>query len=58
MRDFATTNDPHGILPGETPRDIVSVFEFKRSSVKAIGGVITIAADQPILEAVLAAVFG
>ena len=57
MYDYGTSKSLTEALPGEVPRDIVTIFEFSSSSNRKLASVVKLDQDGPLLPAVLSHVF-
>ena len=57
MLDYPSTKEIAAELPGECPRDVVTIFEFTRPSNKVSQSVITVQQDAPLVTAILAELF-
>ena len=57
MLDFSTSKHIGEELPPDIPRDVVSVFEFRRTTQKVAEGAIQVPANEPLLPIILSTVF-
>ena len=57
MLDYPTTKEVAAELPPEVPRDIITIFEFRRSTQRVVDGAITIAQDAPLVSTILSTIF-
>ena len=57
MGDFATSSSVTEPLPGDVPRDVLTIFEFRRSTQRKTESYVSLAQHAPLLPAIIAEVF-